>query len=229
MDRTVVAVLVDAASDGTERDAFRSRVRSLIADFVPPQWQGIGALNADDRGVVLTRWRECLRDHGLLAAGWPTRYGGAGLGVAEESILAEECVLAGLPSTPHPNDAFGFGLLGPTLLHWGDDAQKEYFLPRTISGEIRWAQGYSEPEAGSDLFGLRTPAVARDDQSIINGHKIWQTAGLTANWIFALVRTDPAAVRSRAISFLLIPLDQPGVEVRGIKNIAGITDFDDAF
>ncbi len=227
MDRTVVKA--DATAGVCENDAFRRRVRALIADFVPPRWRGIGALEGDDRTAVLSRWRERLRDNNLLAVGWPAQYGGGGLGVAEESILAEECVLAGLSSVPHPNDGFGFGLLGPTLLHWGDEAQKKYFLPRTISGEIRWAQGYSESEAGSDRFGLRTRAVARDDEWIVNGHKIWQTGGLTANWIFALVRTDPTAVRSRGISFLLIPLNQPGIEVRGIRNAAGTTEFAEVF
>ncbi|RYF39909.1 MAG: acyl-CoA dehydrogenase, partial [Comamonadaceae bacterium] len=103
------------------------------------------------------------------------------------------------------------------------------FLPRTLSGEIAWAQGYSEPEAGSDLFNVRTRAVREGHSWIINGQKIWQTAGLSANWLFALVRTDPALPGGKGLSFILLPIDQPGVTVRGIKNMAGETEFAEVF
>jgi alkylation response protein AidB-like acyl-CoA dehydrogenase len=208
---------------------FRCEVRNLIAEFVPPDWKGLGALDPVQREDVQARWRETLRSQRLLGVDWPTQYGGRGRGVLAESILAEECVRAGLSHMPHPNDGFGLSLLAHTLLHWGTHEQKDYFLPRTISGDIHWAQGYSEPEAGSDLFALRTRATLHGDEWVINGQKIWQTAGLSANWIFALVRTDPNAHRSAGISFMLIPLDQPGVEVRGIKNMAGETEFAEVF
>jgi alkylation response protein AidB-like acyl-CoA dehydrogenase len=165
---------------------FRVRVRAVTQQFVPPSWKGLGAVARDERPELLARWRAVLQEERLLGLSWPTQYGGAGLGVREESVLPEECVRAGLPAHPHPNDPFSFGLLGPTLLRWGTEAQKQYFLPRSISGEIHWAQGYSEPEAGSDLFALRTRAVRHGDEWIINGQKIWQTAGVTANWTFAL-------------------------------------------
>jgi alkylation response protein AidB-like acyl-CoA dehydrogenase len=209
---------------------FRTRVRDVIEQFVPSSWKGLGAVDIDGRPELLARWRTTLEDNGLLGLSWPSQYGGGGLGVREESVLAEECVRAGLLAHPHPNDAFGFGLLGPTLLRWGTEEQKQYFLPRTISGEIRWAQGYSEPEAGSDLFALRTRAVRHGDRWIVNGQKIWQTSGVTANWIFALVRTDPdASARSAGISFLLVPLEQPGVEVRGITTMTAGVDLAEVF
>jgi alkylation response protein AidB-like acyl-CoA dehydrogenase len=210
-------------------DEFRRDVTALLAEFLPPDWKGLGALDPADREPLLSRWRDTLRSRGMLGVSWPKQFGGGGRGLPEESILAEECVRVGLPHLPHANDGFGFGLLAPTLLAWGTEEQKDYFLTRTISGEFRWAQGYSEPEAGSDLFGLRTRATRQADEWVINGQKIWQTAGLTANWIFALVRTDPEAVRSAGISFMLIPLDQPGVEVRGIRNMAGKTEFAEVF
>ena len=208
---------------------YREYVRSVISANLPTQWSGIGGLVADQRAAFIPWWREVLRSNGLLAPGWPTEYGGGGLGVIEQSIVAEELVRAGLPQHPLPNDAAGFVLLGPTVLHWGTPAQKSYFLERTISAEIRWAQGYSEPEAGSDLFNLRTRATLDVDTWVINGQKTWQTAGLSANWIFALVRTDPGAERSKGLSFMLIPLEQPGVEVRGIKNMAGETELAEVF
>lgn len=212
---------------------FRQGVRELLRQFLPADWAGGGSLRADERQRLLTEWRATLASRGYLAISWPTEYGGAGLSLVEESIFREECTRAGIPSMPASNDAFAFGLLGPTLLQWGTEQQKRRFLPPTISGEIRWAQGYSEPEAGSDLFALRTRAELVGEQWIINGQKIWQTSGLTANWIFALVRTDPHASKSAGISFMLIPLGQPGVEVHGIKNMAGETElaqvfFDDA-
>jgi len=216
-------------TEPTSGAQFRDEVRTVLKRFLPEGWAGLGAVPVEQRTPLLEDWRRTLLSEGLLAVGWPTEYGGGGRGVVEESVLAEECALAGIPSQPHPNDLFGFGMLGPTLLQWGTDEQKDYFLPRTLSGEIAWAQGYSEPDAGSDLFALRTRARQVDDHWVVNGQKIWQTAGLTANWIFALARTDPGLPRNQGISFLLIPIDQPGVEVRGIRNITGYEEFAEVF
>ncbi len=170
-------------------------------------------------------WRKALLEIGWLAPAWPKSYGGGGLSVGEQSILSEELTKAGLPRNPRPTDGLGIGLLGPTLLAWGTPEQKEYFLDRTLSGEIRWAQGYSEADAGSDLFSLRTRAVLDGGEWVVDGAKIWQTAGMYANWIFLLARTNPAAEKAKGLSFLLVPVDQPGVEVRPIKNMACLTDF----
>ncbi|MEU1956715.1 acyl-CoA dehydrogenase family protein [Nocardia rhamnosiphila] len=212
-----------------QAEAYRSRVRELIARTVPQDWRGIGQLDSTARAEFLPWWRKTLQDHRLLAPGWPEEYGGGGRGIVEQSITMEELVRAGLPQTPLPNDACGFTLLGPTLLHWGTPEQKAHYLERTIDGTIRWAQGYSEPEAGSDLFNLRAKARLDGDSWVVNGQKIWQTAGLSANWIFVLVRTDPEAERSKGLSFLLVPIDQPGVEVRGIRNMAGEVEFAEVF
>ncbi len=210
-------------------EAYRQDVRSLIRRELPVGWRGLGALPPAERPSFLTRWRRFLLDNRLLVPRWPVEYGGGGRGIVEQSIVAEELVRAGVPQTPLPNDSIGFVLLGPTLLHWGTAEQKAYFLERTVTAEIRWAQGYSEPEAGSDLFNVRTRARADGDDWVINGQKTWQTAGLTANWIFVLARTDPEARRGKGLSFLLVPIDQPGVEVRGIKNMAGETEFAEVF
>ena len=212
-----------------DAERFRKRVQTLLDEHLPPDWQGVGALAEAGREQFLTTWREVLREGGFLAPAVPAEYGGGGLTVIEEAILCEEFALRGVSGTPHPNDKFGFNLLLPTLLHWGTEEQKAKYVTPTITGEIKWAQGYSEPEAGSDLFSLRTRAVLDGDEWIINGQKTWQTAGPTANWIFALVRTDPDAERSKGISFVVIPIDQPGVEVRGIKNMAGQVEFAEVF
>ncbi|MET0735690.1 MAG: acyl-CoA dehydrogenase family protein [Microbacterium sp.] len=216
-------------SYGADAEEFRARLRGYLQDVLPADWQGYGALGVEDRLAFDERWGAELRSTGYFAPAWPKAYGGAELGVLEQAVLLEEFVRRGVPQYTRPNDPFGTMLLGPTLMHWGTDEQKARFFPPTVSGEIRWAQGYSEPEAGSDLFGLRTHAELDGDEWVINGSKIWQTAGPTANWIFALVRTDPAAERSRGISFMLIDAQQPGVEIRGIRNMADEVEFSEVF
>ncbi|MEU1275444.1 acyl-CoA dehydrogenase family protein [Streptomyces sp. NPDC005799] len=219
---------MDLHYSDTER-AYRIQVRELLRQLLGPDWRGLGALSEGERQGFRVSWREALQEQGLLAPGWPSEYGGGGLGLIEQSIVAEELAEAGAPQFPTANDANGIVLLGPTLMHYGSAEQKAYFLPRTLSGEIRWAQGYSEPEAGSDLFNVRTRAVRQGDSWVINGQKIWQTAGVTANWLFGLFRTDPASPGGRGLSFMLLPMDQPGVTVRGIRNMAGETEFAEVF
>jgi alkylation response protein AidB-like acyl-CoA dehydrogenase len=216
-------------NDDLRSAQLRGEIRSFIAANVPVGWRGVGALDSESRGRFLREWRTALIEHQLIAPAWPREYGGGGLDPVEQAVVLEEFSTAGVPLYTHPNDPYGFNLLGPTLLHWGTDDQKDRFIGPTIGGDITWAQGYSEPEAGSDLFSLRTRAELRGEQWIVNGSKIWQSAGLTANWIFALVRTDPSAERSKGISFLMIPIDQPGVQVRGIENMAGEVEFAEVF
>jgi alkylation response protein AidB-like acyl-CoA dehydrogenase len=212
-----------------EAQRYRAAIREILTGLLPERWAGLGALSASERSAFRISWRNALREHRLLAPNWPREYGGGGLSLLEQSIVAEELALLGAPQYPHPNDANGILLLGPTLLHFGTDEQKEYFLPRTLSGEITWAQGYSEPDAGSDLFGVRTRAVRDGEGWRVTGQKIWQTAGTTANWMFALVRTDPAQGGAKGLSFLLIPLRQDGAEVRGIRNMADEIEFAEVF
>lgn len=212
-----------------EVESFRDEICAFLQSSLPSGWAGLGALAEVDREQFLNQWRKNLVEHGLIAPHWPQQYGGRGLSVLEQSVLTEEFVKAGVPQQPHPNDGFGMNLLGPTLLHWGTDRQKEEFLAPTVRGDIRWAQGYSEPGAGSDLFALSTKAVRTEQGWRVTGQKVWQTAGITANWLFALVRTDPAQVRGKGISLMLIPVDQPGVEIRGIRNMAGQVEFSEVF
>ena len=165
---------------------------------------------------------------GYLAPGWPTEYGGAGLSALEQVILAEEFAKAGVP-TGGPNDVFGIQMLGNTLLQWGTDEQKEHYLPRILSGEDTWCQGYCEPNAGSDLSNVGLRGVLDGDQWVLNGQKIWTSAGHLADHIFTLVRTDPDAPKHKGISFMLVDMRQPGIEVRPIKMISGESEFNEIF
>ncbi len=211
-----------------EAEAFRTRIKDFLDTNLPPGWAGYGAMSVEDAFEWTADWRQKLAANGLLAPSWPTEYGGGGMSELEQVILAEEFEKAGAP-TGAGNDAFSIQMVGNTILHWGTEEQKAHFLPRIISGEDVWCQGYSEPDAGSDLGGLGCKAVLDGDEWVINGQKIWTSAGQYANWIFVLCRTDPDAPKHRGISFLLCPMEQPGVEVRPITMISGDDEFNETF
>ncbi len=211
-----------------EAEIYREKVQAFLAEQLPSNWRGIGALAPGERERFVTEWRSTLYEHGLLAPDWPEEYGGGGLSDLERVTMAEEFARAGVP-TSGPNDTFGIQMVGNTILHWGTDAQKAHFLPRILSGEDLWCQGYSEPNAGSDLGNLGCRAQLDGDEWIIDGQKIWTSAGHLANWIFVLARTDPTAAKHKGISFLLVPMDQPGVDVRPIRMISGESEFNEVF
>ena len=213
-----------------ESEAFREQFIRFILDFLPRGWTGQSGLGQDDLASFRASWRSAMAEAGYLAPEWPVEFGGCGVGVLEASAIAEECARFGLPRYPCVNDQIGVELLGPTLLKWGTREQKDQFLRQTISGKIRWAQAYSEPGAGSDLFNLTTRAELVGEQWVVRGQKVWQTGALQANWMFVLARTDPAADRPRnGLSFLLVPVDQERVETRGICNLAGEVEFAEVF
>ena len=211
-----------------EADSYRAKVRSFLDANLPKNWKGIGAMNHADAAEFTEEWRNKLRDNDLLAVTWPKAYGGAGLGHIEQLVVAEEFAKAGVPGGG-PNDSFGIGMLGNTIISVGTEEQKKHFLPRVLSGEDRWCQGYSEPAAGSDLGNLGCRAVLDGDEWIINGQKIWTSAGHLANHIFVLARTAPDEVKHRGITFLLVDMRQPGVEVRPIKMMSGDFEFNEVF
>ena len=211
-----------------EAEAYREKIQAFLAEHLPRDWQGIGALPGPEAIAFRNEWRALLAEHHLLAASWPTEYGGGGLTPLEQVVLVEEFYKAGVPAGAD-HDVFGIQMVGNTILQWGTDEQKAQFLPRIISGEDLWCQGYSEPNAGSDLGNLGCRAELDGDEWVINGQKIWTSAGQTANWIFVLARTDADAPKHKGISFLLVPMDQPGVEVRPIKMITGDSEFNETF
>ncbi len=209
-------------------ESFREKIQAFLAEHLPSGWTGIGALDRDAASAFTAGWREVLRDNQLLAASWPTEYGGAGLTPLESVIMAEEFEKAGVP-TGGSNDVFSIQMVGNTIIQWGTEEQKQHFLPRIISGQDVWCQGYSEPNAGSDLANLGCRAQLDGDEWVINGQKIWTSAGHLANWIFVLTRTEPEAPKHRGITFLLCPMEQAGVEVRPITMLNGESDFNEIF
>ena len=211
-----------------EAEDYREKVQAFLAEKLPANWKGIGSLEGDALSGFVSQWRALLASSPYLAPGWPVKYGGGGLSALEQVIVAEEFTRAGVPTGGH-NDPFSIQMLGNTLLMFGTDEQKEHYLPRIISGADVWCQGYSEPNAGSDLANVGLKAVLDGDQWVLNGQKIWTSAGHLADHIFTLCRTDPDAPKHKGISFLLVDMRQPGVEVRPIKMLSGESEFNEVF
>ncbi|KAF1065346.1 MAG: putative acyl-CoA dehydrogenase FadE17 [Pseudomonas citronellolis] len=203
-------------------ESFRLSVREWIAANYPQRIRN----PAHRLGREDTReWYQALSRQGWLCPGWPTRYGGMGLDAGKQLIMIEEMENYGCARLPDS----GITMLGPLLIRYGSDAQRERFLPRILSGEDIWCQGYSEPNAGSDLASLRTEAVLEDGQWRINGQKTWTTMGSEANWIFVLARTERGPKAQHGISFLLVPMDSPGIDVRPILNLELHGEFCEVF
>src|SRR5688500_16375526 len=211
-----------------EAETYRETVQAFLAEHLPAGGQGIGALGREGAAAFTAEWRNTLDEHGCLAVAWPQEVGGPALSAPEQVILAEEFAKAGVPSGG-ANDVFGIQMVGNTIIQWGTEEQKKHYLPRILSGEDKWCQGYSEPNAGSDLGNLGCKAELDGDEWVINGQKIWTSSGHLANWIFVLTRTAPDAPKHKGITFLLCPMDQPGVEVRPIRMITGESEFNEVF
>ena len=210
-----------------DAEAYRSEVRGWLEENLPKGWFEPGfEMSADDRALFLDQWTSKLYGGGWICASWPKEYGGKGLTTMQSVVVAEEFANAGAPMRA---DFFGDTLVGPTILQWGTEEQKQEFLPKILSGTIAWCQGFSEPDAGSDLANLGTKAVLDGDEWVINGQKIWTTQGFIADYVFILCRTDPDAPKHKGISYLLCPMNQPGVEVRPIKQVDGSSEFAEVF
>ncbi|WP_454883162.1 acyl-CoA dehydrogenase family protein [Sphingomonas oryzagri] len=219
---------VAASAYPPSAEAFRITVRTFLDKHLPSDWRGLGALSTADQQGFIEQWRSVLHANSLLAVNWPSAYGGPGLTPLEQLVLAEEFTKRGVPQGGL-NDNFGIQMLGSTLLRFGTEAQKSYYLPRILSKKDVWCQGFSEPDAGSDLAGVRTHAHLDGGQWIINGQKTWTSYGHLANHIFVLCRTNRDAVRHRGLSFLLCPLDQPGITVRPLRTMTGEAEFNEVF
>ena len=171
-------------------------------------------------------WCDRMAERGWTVPHWPKEYGGGGLDKDELKILKQEMAAIG---ARRPLDSFGISMLGPALLHFGSQEQKLEHLPKIVRGDIRWCQGYSEPNAGSDLASLATKAEDHGDHYIINGQKVWTSYADKSDWIFCLVRTDNSGTKHQGISFVLFDMDQPGVTTRPIKLISGNSPFCETF
>ncbi len=210
-----------------EAEAFRAQIRDWLAANLPEGWFEPGfSLSSAERAAFNERWTEKLFDGGWICAGWPTEYGGKGLSLLEQVVLNEEFAKAGAPMRA---DFFGDTLVGPTILQWGTEEQKREFIPGILRGSIGWCQGFSEPNSGSDLASLKTSAVLDGDEWVINGQKVWTTQAQHADYVFLLARTDPAAPQHAGISYLLVPMHQPGVDVRPITQVDGTAEFNEVF
>jgi alkylation response protein AidB-like acyl-CoA dehydrogenase len=214
--------------DTPEEAAFRQEVSDFLKTELREEWKAKPDEGEEDVQELYERrrpWRQKLGEKGWTAPAWPREYGGAGLTVMQQFIMNEEFAEARAPA----RDVFGVGMVGPTLIVHGSEEQKKEHLPRILSGETRWCQGYSEPEAGSDLASLRTRALKDGDDYIINGQKIWTSVAQHAHWIFMLARTDPDAPRHRGISYFLVDMKTPGIEVRPLVDLSGRHMFNETF
>jgi len=216
---------------GTDLEAFRAEAREWLAANFPASLRrdASAVTDAEATGASVTGdaalWKQRMAQKGWGTPTWPQAYGGAGLSRAEAKVLAEEMAAIG---APNPIGGMGVIMFGPTLLEYGDEAQKQRHIPPIVRGELRWCQGFSEPGAGSDLASLQTKAVDMGDHYLVSGSKIWTSGAHLADWCFCLVRTDPSK-KHEGISFLLIDMKSPGVEARPILLINGTTPFCETF
>ena len=220
----------DPAADLTR---FRSEVRNWLAANFPASLASRSdeymAAGREPLTGDLLAWRQALASRGWGAPTWPTEYGGGGLDARQARALDEEMAAVGAYNPIVWLAGMGITMVGPTLLEYGTEDQKQRHLPGIASGEIRWCLGYSEPNAGSDLAGLSTRAEDKGDYWLVNGQKTWTSGADISQWCGALVRTDPDAPKRKGISFLMLPMDQPGIHTRPIRLIAGASPFCETF
>jgi alkylation response protein AidB-like acyl-CoA dehydrogenase len=214
-----------------EQEAFRREVRGWLERNLPEELKIDDAMDervAPNREVFEKRraWQRKLAEAGWVGLSWPREYGGRAASLIEQVIYDEEYARARAPVLPGYS---GVGLCGPTLMHWGTEEQKRRFLPRILSGDDIWCQGYSEPGAGSDLASLTTRAEDRGDYFLVNGQKVWTSGAQYTDWMFMLARTDPHAPKHKGISYLLLEMRSPGVEVRPLVLMNGHAHFNEVF
>jgi alkylation response protein AidB-like acyl-CoA dehydrogenase len=218
--------------DRPEDDAFRHQVRAWLSDHVVGEFAALGGRggSGDETFGFETRlaWEKVLAADNWTGLGWPVEYGGRGASIAHQVIFNEEYVKAKAPGRV---SVLGEGLIGPTIIHYGTPEQKARFLPPILAGTELWCQGYSEPNAGSDLANVQTRAVLDPETGewVITGQKVWTSLAHQSDWCFVVCRTDPASARHRGLSYLLVPMDQLGIEVRPITQLTRTSEFNEVF
>jgi alkylation response protein AidB-like acyl-CoA dehydrogenase len=212
------------------QEAFRERVRSWLEQSIPRDWvrraTGSSEVPRPEAYQLLREWQRRLYDAGFIGLTWPKEYGGQGLTFVEEMILHQEMAL--LKAPPILN-VLGVGMAGPTIVAYGTEEQKRRYPARILSAEEIWCQGYSEPNAGSDLASLQTRAVRDGDHWIINGQKVWTSLAHIADWMMLLARTDPDAPKHKGITYFLLDMKLPGVTVKPLRQITGDAEFNEVF
>ncbi|ATY13147.1 acyl-CoA dehydrogenase [Amycolatopsis sp. AA4] len=213
-----------------EDEQFRAEVREWLADHLAGEFAALKGLGGSGREHEAPQerqaWNQHLAAHGWTCLGWPVEHGGRGLSLLRQVIFHEEYARSNAPARVNH---LGEELLGPTLIAHGTDEQRRRFLPGIVGVTELWCQGYSEPGAGSDLAGVRTRARLEGGEWVIDGQKIWTSLAQHAQWCFAVVRTEPGSRRHAGLSYVLVPMDQPGVEVRPIRQLTGTSEFNEVF
>jgi alkylation response protein AidB-like acyl-CoA dehydrogenase len=210
--------------------AFRAEARAWLGEHVVGEFAEVGGRggSGDETFAFDTRlrWERVLAEGGWTCLGWPVGHGGRGATIPEQVIFSEEYVRARAPGRV---GVMGEGLLGPTLIHYGTSEQQARFLPPIRSGTELWCQGYSEPDAGSDLANVATRAEPDGDEWVVTGQKVWTSLAHQADWCFVVCRTEPGSTRHRGLSYLLVPMDQPGIEIRPIRQLTRTSEFNEVF
>src|SRR5262245_630353 len=201
-----------------EEEAFRARVRAWLEENVPQA----GSLAEDLE--AMRAWQRTLHAAGLLAVSWPTEYGGAGLSPMEQAILNEELARVRAPGVVN---AMAIWWVGPAIMRYGSDEQKQRFIPKILTADEIWATGYSEPSSGSDMAAAMTRAERQGDHYVVNGQKIWTTLAHISDWYFVLVRTSTEGPKWAGLSLLLVDLESPGIEIRPIRQIDGGSELNE--
>jgi len=209
-----------------EEVRFRDELRAWLQANVPQDWSEWREKPIEESFPYLRAWQRKLNEGRWAAVSWPKEYGGRGATLAQQAIFWEE--MARVEAPPMAN-SLGLGLIGPTIIAHGTEAQKKRFIPRILSAEEIWCQGFSEPNAGSDLASLQTEARLDGDHYVVNGQKVWTSYGWVGNWCELVVRTDPNAPKHKGLSVLLIDMSSPGVEVRPLRQMTGESEFNEMF
>jgi alkylation response protein AidB-like acyl-CoA dehydrogenase len=212
-----------------EQTAFRNTVRAWLKDNLPANWnrQRVGPdIPRPEAYAFMRQWQRKLFDAGLVGITWPREAGGQGLTFMEEMIAAEEMAIA---KAPPIINILAIGMAGPTIVAYGTDEQKRRYPPKMLSCEEIWCQGYSEPNAGSDLASLQTRAVKDGDHYVINGQKVWTSLAHIADWMMLLARTDPAAPKHKGITYFLLDMKSPGVTVKPLRQMTGDAEFNEVY
>ena len=209
-----------------EEIKFRDELRSWLAANAPKDWDERREESLESRFDYLKKWQRKLYEGGWAGISWPKEYGGRGAGLMQQVIFWQEMALAQAP--PLAN-VLGLGIIGPTIIHFGTEEQKKRYLAKILSAEEIWCQGFSEPDAGSDLANVRCEATLDGDHYIVNGQKVWNSYGWAADWCELVVRTDPNVPKHKGLTVLLVDMKSHGVDVRPLRQMTGETEFNELF